>query len=193
MFIALFACADYEQGTIKNIYARGFSRDRVYYVKFCVAIFATLIMAVILLGVTALAAWIAGFPASSGTGLLSSMVGMGGGKEQSLCALLGAQLMVAIARMALVFMLALAVKKVGVAIAGAVVGSGAITIVFMLVDAIIDKEDVQVSAFWLDQMLADAALFGADGARLAIIAILALCYAGVFCVVGAFFNSRHEA
>ncbi len=47
IYLALFACGDYSQHTIKNIYARGYSRTAVYFSKYLVSllvVFAAAIM-----------------------------------------------------------------------------------------------------------------------------------------------------
>lgn len=52
IYITLFACGDYSQHTIKNIYARGYSRSAVYFSKYLISLFVTLAMAIIFIAVT---------------------------------------------------------------------------------------------------------------------------------------------
>lgn len=47
IFLAIFACNDFNQHTIKNIYARGYSRTAVYFTKYLVSLMVTLAMTVL--------------------------------------------------------------------------------------------------------------------------------------------------
>ena len=49
IFIALFICQDYNQQTIKNIYARGYGRNAVFFSKYLISLFVTVLMALIYL------------------------------------------------------------------------------------------------------------------------------------------------
>lgn len=60
IFIALFICQDYAQQTIKNIYARGYSRSSVYFAKYLISLFVTIFMALVYLVFTFLCAVIFG-------------------------------------------------------------------------------------------------------------------------------------
>lgn len=41
VYLVIFACADYSQQTIKNIYARGYSRTAVYFSKYLISLLVT--------------------------------------------------------------------------------------------------------------------------------------------------------
>ena len=45
-YLVLFACSDFSQHTIKNIYARGYSRTSVYFIKYLLSLAATLTVAI---------------------------------------------------------------------------------------------------------------------------------------------------
>ena len=45
VFLALFACQDFTQHTIKNVYARGYSRSAVYFSKYLVSLGVAIVMA----------------------------------------------------------------------------------------------------------------------------------------------------
>ncbi len=47
IYLALFVCTDYSQHTIKNIYARGYSRSSVYFSKYLISLFVTFAVAIL--------------------------------------------------------------------------------------------------------------------------------------------------
>lgn len=47
IYLALFACGDYSQHTIKNIYARGYSRTAVYFSKYLVSLLVVFAVALV--------------------------------------------------------------------------------------------------------------------------------------------------
>lgn len=52
VFVSLFVCSDFIEGTIKNVISRGFSRTRVYITKYLVLIVAGLIFAILNMATT---------------------------------------------------------------------------------------------------------------------------------------------
>ena len=53
VFLSLFVCSDYTNGTLKNIIARGYSRTRIYAVKYMVSLAATTVYTIV--------CWLTGF------------------------------------------------------------------------------------------------------------------------------------
>jgi ABC-type transport system involved in multi-copper enzyme maturation permease subunit len=47
IYIAIFVCSDYSQHTIKNIYARGYNRSAVYFSKYLISLFVSVVVAII--------------------------------------------------------------------------------------------------------------------------------------------------
>lgn len=45
VIITLFCCGDYSNGTIKNIYAKGYSRTKVYFAKYLISLILSLVFA----------------------------------------------------------------------------------------------------------------------------------------------------
>lgn len=47
VYLAIFACADHSQQTIKNLYARGYSRSAVYFSKYLISLGLTMLVSII--------------------------------------------------------------------------------------------------------------------------------------------------
>lgn len=47
IYIAIFVCSDYSQHTIKNIYARGYNRSAVYFSKYLISLFVSIMIAIL--------------------------------------------------------------------------------------------------------------------------------------------------
>jgi len=47
IYLAIFVCSDYSQHTIKNIYARGYNRSAVYFSKYLISLFVSLLVAIL--------------------------------------------------------------------------------------------------------------------------------------------------
>lgn len=177
IFIALFVCTDYQQQTIKNVYARGFSRDNVYVAKFIVCVASTVVM----FGITLLFNYVAGTVMFDGTAEKGNYAG-----------LIAGQLLYCLAYSAFVFALSLIIKKVGVSIALAILGPSLITIVLKLGDAFLKIEKFDIYSYWLDGILEDLTSLATDTKRLVVCVVLSLVYAVIFFTVGFLINRKQE-
>lgn len=70
VFLSLFVCSDYTNGTLKNIIARGYSRTRIYAVKYMVSLAATTVYTIV--------CWLTGFFAGTAFWKVGSLSGTTG-------------------------------------------------------------------------------------------------------------------
>lgn len=177
IFIALFVCTDYDQQTIKNVYARGFSRNSVYFAKFIVCLISTIVMFL----VTLIFNYIVGTVMFDGTAEPGNYVG-----------LIAGQLLYCIAYASFVFAVSLVVKKVGVSIALAILGPSLIGTVINLADAFLKIENFKISSYWIDGFINDLSSLATDTSRLTVCIVLSIVYAMVFIVAGYFISKKQE-
>lgn len=177
IFIALFVCTDYDQQTIKNVYSRGFSRSKVYFAKYIVCFFSTLIMFATMLIFT--------YGISKST--------FDGGKETgNYVGLLSGQFFFCIAYSSFVFAVSLIIKKVGVSIALAILGPSLIGTVINLLDAFLKIDDFKINSYWLNSFISDLTSLATDNTRLIICTIFSILYAVAFIIIGYFISKKQE-
>lgn len=177
IFIALFACTDYDQQTIKNVYSRGFSRNNVYFAKYIVCVLSSIAM----FAVTLIFTYVAGSVMFDGEAESGNYVG-----------LIAGQLLYCLAYSSFVFAVSLVVKKVGVSIALAILGPSLIGIVINLADAFLKIDSFKIASYWLDGFIGDLTSLATNGTRLTVCIVLSLVYAAVFVVAGFLINRKQE-
>lgn len=178
IFIALFVCADYDQQTIKNVYSRGFSRERVYFAKYIVCVLATVAM----LAITLVFSYLAG-----------SALFKGEAEAGNYSGLLVGQALYCLAYASFVFAVSIVVKKVGVSIALAILGPSLIGTVINLADAFLKIENFKIGTYWLDGFIGDLSSLATDNSRLAVCITLSVVYAAAFIAVGFVLNKKQES
>ena len=177
IFIALFVCTDYDQQTIKNVYARGFPRNSVYFAKYFVSVFSTVIMFAITL-VFNYASAATMFERTSETG---NYIG-----------LIAGQLLYCIAYSSFVFSVSLIVKKVGISIALAILGPSLIGTVINLADAFLKTENFKIGSYWLSGFVNDLTSIATDNSRLVVCIVFSIVYALLFVIIGCLINKKQE-
>ena len=177
IFVAIFACYDYEQQTIKNVYSHGFSRNKVYLAKFIVCMIATLIM---------FAATLA-FNYLLGLGLLN-----GPYKDGNYLGLILGQIIYCITYSSFIFALALIIKKTGFSIALAILGPSVITLAFTLVDSLLKLKDTKISSYWFGSFSTDLISLATTNNRLLMVIGLSVAYCLLFVLGGYFINRKQE-
>lgn len=182
IYLALFACSDDAQHTIKNIYARGYSRTAVYFSKYLVSLGVVLVMAVIYMVYSFLFANILGAPARS---IPAYQWGS-----------LALQFLWLIGLHGLYFGLSSMIGRLGVAVAVNVVG---ITIVFGLLDLLISLIFVRVENFnfsirdyHLESVLVTLMGNKLTKAQLLRAILLPIGYTAVFVTGGWYINRRRD-
>lgn len=180
IFVALFACADYDQQTIKNVYSRGFSRNSVYFSKFFACIFSTLVMFVVILV----------FNYVAGAAMFGRMSQVSG--KENYAGLIAGQVFYCVAYSSFVFAVSLTVKKVGVSVALAILGPSLIGVAINLADAFLKTEKFRISSYWLSGFADDLTSLATDNARISVCIVFSIVYAIVFIVIGCLVNRKQE-
>lgn len=177
IFLALFVCSDFDGQTIKNVYARGFSKNYVFISKWIVGIFAILIMFII----TLFFSFIAGNTLFEGIAEEGNYIGLYIG-----------QFLLAIAYASFVFSVSIIVKRVGVSIALAILGPSLISTVLSLADAFLKIENFSIARYWLDGFAKDLVSVQTDSSRLVVCIVLSAIYSILFVFAGFFVNKKME-
>lgn len=143
IFTAIFLCEDDVSGTIKNIYAKGYSRESVFFSKYIVSLVALLIM----LSSELLVAFLYGashFEMSSNNDLFVRLLG---------------QIVVLISYHALFTAISMWLKKTGGAVALNILGPSLVGLILGTVDIILKLKDklngFLFSNYWISTFFAD--------------------------------------
>ncbi len=177
IFIALFICTDYDNQTIKNIYARGFSKEKVYLAKFITSMIATTIM----FAVTLIVSYVVSSCLFNGTAEKGNYVGLFIG-----------QLVYCLTYSAFVFSISFALRKVGVSIAVAIVGPGIITLVLTLLDSFLKLKTFKITSYWFDGFITDFSTLATTDTRLITCILLSLAYCALFVLPGIFLGKKKD-
>lgn len=140
VLLSLFICADYTNGTLKNVVAKGYSRVSVYGAKYIVSLVAATILTVL--------SWLTGFASGTvcwGTGTLQEGI-------SGLILILTAQLLGMYAYASFFFLICVLLKKTGGAIAVGIVTPLVFSIALSLIDILADRLSFSFvpSEYWLD-------------------------------------------
>lgn len=176
IFTALFVCADYSDGTLKNIYAKGYTRTSVYFSKLTAVLVSTVLFCVV--------TWGGGF--LSGKLLFESS----GDLNTELFGVLAAQLLAVFGYTGLFFALAMIIKRTGGSIAACIVGPMLFSLLFTTVNTVINSQSLNLSDYWLDGLFGNLAQTGVSGQIVLIAVLLSVAYAAVFTAIGALFNKK---
>ena len=178
IFVALFVCQDYSQQTVKNIYARGYSRISVYISK----MIATFVAATVMFVVVEAAAF----------GFGSMFFGVGEVENFRFLGIIGAQYVVMMANMALAFAVSAILRKNGGAIPIIIVAPIVVTILLGLADALIKSETLSLADYYINSFLNSLMSLNVTNERMIECIIGALIYIPVLLVGGMFINKRVE-
>lgn len=177
IFVALFVCEGHASQTVKNVYARGYSRKNVYLSK----LISVLISATVMFIVVEISAFAIG-TAFFGTG-------EGGLK---IFALICTQYIVAMANVVLSFAVASVIRKNGGAIAGVILAPMLVGVVTGLADAFFKLEDFTLTSLWLSNFLSDVSVITAGTERTITCIVGSLVYILIFIITGAYLNEKEE-
>jgi len=181
IFVALFICQDYNQQTIKNIYARGYSRSAVFFSKYLISLFVTVFMALVYLLFTFLCSVI-----------LGSSVGSLAGWQWGVMAL---QFWTLIGFHAMFFGMSMMIGKIGGSVALNLVGINFAFVILELIFSVLEI-DFKIQNFNLQNLftaLFDTIFYLAMPTKLLLRAIfLPLSYSVIFITAGWFVNYRRE-
>ena len=176
IFTALFVCEDFTDGTIKNIYAKGYSRTKVYFSKFIFVLFFAVISCAI--------CWLGG--AVAGSLFFEAGVAIDG----TFIATLLAQLMTILGYTCLFFAISMVFRKTGGAIAGCIVAPMLVSLVFNTADSLLNSENITLGKYWLDGFWGNLSQSVVSNETIIIAIAMSAVYMVLFTVVGALINRK---
>ena len=175
---AITFCFDFEEGTIKNIIARGYSRTSLFFAKVLNIICSTTFM------------FICSFAFSFGVGAI--FFGVGNSNIASMLGLIGIQYLICLAYAMFFTFLSALIKKKAAAIAINIVAPLAVTVLLTVVDAIIKSETFSIANYWLDGMIINVSALGASTAFILTAIIGSLIYLAIFISLGVLVSRKTE-
>ena len=176
--IAISYCYDFEEQTVKNIFARGYSRKSFYFAKMCSVLCSTAFLFII------------SFAFSFIMGAI--FFGVGSDNILSMLGLIGLQLLACIAYSMAFLLVCTLFKKKASAIAINIVFPLILTVVLTLIDSIINAENFKIANYWLDGMITATSTLSADTTVVLITLIGSIVYCGIFTLLGMFVSKKIE-
>ena len=177
VFITLFVTEDYSSNTIKNIYAKGYSRDLVFFAKFLSSLAASLIFIV----ASAILSLILG----------KAFFGEFGEAGHFFAGSVVATFFVLIAYHTVFFFIAICMRKLGGALSISLVGPTALGLILSLISAATSSK-VDLTQYWLDGCLTKLAAFDVSGNVLATAFIMGFCMIAGGLAIGFFANRTKD-
>lgn len=180
VFLSLFVCSDYTNGTLKNIIARGYSRTRIYAVKYMVSLAATTVYTIV--------CWLTGFLAGTAFWKVGSLSGTTG----DLVITLLLQLLGNFAYTSLFFLIAVLFKKTGGSIAVGIIGPLVLSMIISLADTLTHKKSFDFADYWLDNCMYQTAADLMASNMITRCLVCFIIYAVLFYVISIFVGKRIE-
>ncbi len=178
IFTALTVCEDYEQQTIKTVFARGYSRRRVYFAKLVSAWIVTTVM----FAAVELSAFVFG----------SLFFGAGEAENLRFIGILCVQYVVCMAYVSLFYALSSIIRKNGFSIAATIVLPMLVGLLLSLIDSFLENESFSLASIWLSSFLSDVSAFTVSNERLLGCLFASICYIAAFVLGGMYFNKKTE-
>lgn len=170
IYVAITTCSDFSQRTIRNIYARGYSRVSCYAAKaLSVGIALTIAFAV---------STLFSFAATQ------LFVGNITGDFGKLAAIIGLQYLTVLASGSFVFMLSNLMRKTAAAVTCAVLAPDIVSLVLLLVNEIPAFDKIVLPRYWLASFLSSLSTNTVDNERMFWILGLSLAYIAAFFLIG---------
>jgi len=178
IFTALFVCEDETSGTIKNIYAKGYSRKDVYFSKYIVSLISTLIFTL----ASMIIAYLFGLATWGGEAPIDS---------NYILTILG-QLILIVAYHSAFFAISSKIGKTGSSIAFNIVGPMLVSMVLTMGDAFLKSEEFSLSSYWIDSLLSSLQQTEVVNSAITTSILLGIIYSVVFVGAGYMLNKKKE-
>lgn len=177
IYLAIFACHDFASQTIKNVYARGYSRTMVYFTKYLVSLGVTLAMALLYMVFSFLLCLVLALPVGTMTA--------------AVCGTLALQLWVLVGMHGLFFGIGMMLGKTGGSVALNLFG---ISFAFGILDLLFQIFNIKFSILDYNLEVVMASLITTDLTKTIILRalLLPLTYGVVFVGLGYWLNRRRD-
>lgn len=139
IFTSFYTCEDYQYGTIKNIYSKGYSRTKVFLSKYIISSIVTILYSIIII----LFAFI----------LSNLLVKAKGELNSSDFLALGGQIIIFLAYHSIFFLLAFIFEKNGIGIALGITCPLFISLALGAIDDGLKIKNFKISSYWLDSLI----------------------------------------
>ncbi|MGN0328849.1 MAG: ABC transporter permease [Lachnospira sp.] len=178
IFTAIFVTEDFSGGTIKNIYAKGYSRNVVYMSKYIVSTVSALIIVI-----TSLLMCV----------FVSNALFKGEAVENSTFASsLLLQMLLIVAYNSLYFLISIIVGKLGSSIALIIVGPSMVSLVLTLADSFLNIQNVKFNDYWLENCLSSVQVINCSNSIIVSSLVVSMAVIIVSLVVGTKLHSKKE-
>ena len=142
--VSIIVCEDFAGDIIKNIYSKGYSRDKVYFAKLISSLTAFLIIL------------ITGMIVSFALGV--ALTGQLGKAGKNFAASVVCIYLVAIAYFVIYYAISTIFKKVAPSIVFSILGPTGVSILLILANLFIKNEDISLSDYWISGVMTNLSL-----------------------------------
>lgn len=176
--VAITFCFDFEEHTIRNIFAKGYSRTTSYFSKLVSIICSTAFM------------FVCCYVFAFGVGAL--FFGVGEGNLLTMLGLIGLQFLVCLAYATFFTFICVLCKKMSIAITVNIIAPLAIILLMMLADALVKFDTFKISGCWLDGMITNLSTLPASSTSIVLAVVGSIMYIAIFVTCGAILNRKTE-
>ena len=178
VFVVIFVCEDYTSDTIKNIYAKGYSKTSIFFSKYLVS----LIVCLIYLAIDLLFKFVFGVITYSNFGefnfhYLATLLNIG---------------LIFLCYHAFYFMITISIRKLGLCIASAIIIPSIIEILLLLVDIVIRNDKIKFINYSLDGRLGLLQGASVSNTELWITLVYGIIFIAIFMVSAFFINKKRD-
>ncbi len=178
IFTVLFICEDYEQQTIKNICAKGFSRNKIFSAKAISMLTSTTVM----FAVIEIFAFISS----------SLFFETGSANASKIVFIIATQYAVAVANSFFAFVIAILIRRIGIAITVIVVAPLVLDLTLTILDTLIKTDSFSFTSLWITSFLPYISVLSVSSEKLILSLVTALLYIALFVVLGLFINKKKD-
>ncbi|MDE5942800.1 MAG: ABC transporter permease [Clostridia bacterium] len=180
VIVSLFCCDDYSNGTIKNIYAKGFSHTQVYFTKYLFSLILSLVLAAVCI-------------------LVSYIIGAAFARRDD-CGNLGAvmvcELVTVIGYHGIFFAVSMMLCKVGGSLAiniiAPIIFGIVLSLLTVLLQTSVENTKIDFGYIWFDSVYNELGSATVKAKEYVRAVLMSLIYAGGFVTLGYFINRRKE-
>lgn len=176
IFAALCVCDDYEQQTIKNIYARGYARTQVYLSKLISVWIGTTVMFAVIL----LCAFLFG----------TIFFGADDFTAPRFIGILAVQYAACMANIGLCFFVSSLLRKNGSSIAATIVAPMIVNMLLGMLDSFMKFKRFSTASVWISSFMGELSTISVSSERLAVCLIASLAYIAIFAAAGTFIHKK---
>lgn len=180
VIVTLFCCNDYSNGTIKNIYAKGYSHAKVYFTKYLFSLILSLVFAALCI-------------------IISYAIGAGFAQKDNcdqLAAVVICQLVMVIGYHGIFFSISMMLGKTGGSLAINILApmflGMILSLLTMLVQSAVQGSEFDFGYIWFDSVFAKLNQIPVETEAFVRAVLMSIIYAGGFVTLGYFVNRRKE-